>query len=60
MNVSDFPRSYRFRMVKAYPIISGVPDAYAATHDEIDEGFRYVLEARNLRRTHELYLGGAR
>lgn len=56
LRVEDFDRRYRFRMVKAYPVISGVPDVFAATHDEIDAGFRYVLDSRNLRRTHEMYL----
>lgn len=56
LRIEDFDRRYRFRMVEAYPVISGVPDVYAATRDEIDAGFRYVLDNRNLRRTHELHL----
>jgi hypothetical protein len=56
LRVEDFDPYYRFHMVRAYPVISGVLDVYCADREQIDEGFRYVLENRNLRRTHELYL----
>lgn len=56
MQVEDFPRQYRWSMVKAYSIISGVPNVFEATHAEIDAGFARCLENRNLRLTHEMYL----
>lgn len=60
MNVEDFPRDYRFKMVGAYPQISGVPFVYEATHEEIDAGFARCLSATNLRRTHEMKLAAIR
>jgi hypothetical protein len=56
LKVSDFPRQYRWSMVRAYSVISGVPDVFEATQDKIDAGFALILENRNLRRTHEMYL----
>lgn len=56
MRVADFSRQYRFEMVRAYSVISGVPNVFEATHAEIDAGFARCLENRNLRPTHELYL----
>jgi hypothetical protein len=56
LTVSDFDRRYRFRMVQAYPFISGVEDVYEATHDEIDAGFAKCLLSGALRRTHDIYL----
>jgi hypothetical protein len=56
LSVNDFPRWYRFKMVAAYRVISDVPDPYAATHVEIDAGFRRCLDNRNLRVTHEQFL----
>jgi PAS domain-containing protein len=55
-----FDVEYRVRMVKAYPVISGVPDAFEASWSDIEAGFERVLVARNLRRTHEMYLGAHR
>ncbi len=51
-----FDVGYRFRMVQAYPVISGVPNVYEADRDQLAAGFARCLAARNLRRTHELYL----
>ena len=56
LSVNDFPRWYRFKMVDAYRVISDVVDPHAATHAEIDAGFKRCLENRNLRRTHEQFL----
>lgn len=56
LSVNDFPRWYRFKMVKAYPVISGVDDPYVATHSELDAGFKLCLENRHLRVTHEMFL----
>ena len=56
MRVEDFPRDYRFKMVDAYRTISGVPNIYEATHEEIDAGFARCLASTNLRRTHEMKL----
>jgi hypothetical protein len=56
MRVEDFDRRYRFLMVQAYPVISGVRNVYEATHDEIDAGFARCLQNRNLRDTHRMYL----
>lgn len=56
MNIKDFDRRFRFKMVKAYPYISGVRDVYEASHDEIDTGFARIMQATNLRRTLEMYV----
>jgi hypothetical protein len=56
MRVDDFPRQYRWSMVRAYPVISAVPDVFEATQAEIDDGFALCLENRHLRQTHEMYL----
>jgi hypothetical protein len=56
LSVADFDRRYRFRMVQAYPFISGVENVYEATHDEIDAGFAKCLLNSALRRTHDIYL----
>lgn len=55
LTIEQFDRAYRFRMVQAYPVISGVADVHEATHAQIDAGFRRCLEATALRRTHEMY-----
>ncbi len=60
LHAEDFDVEYRVRMVKAYPVISGVPDAFEASWSDIEAGFERVLVARNLRRTHEMYLGAHR
>ena len=49
LSVGQFSRAFRFKMVKAYPVISDVPDAYEATLCEIDCGFARILQSRNLR-----------
>lgn len=56
LSINDFPRWYRFKMVKAYPVISGIDDPYAATHIQLDAGFKLCLENRHLRVTHEMFL----
>lgn len=56
MNIAEFDREFRFRMVKAYPTISRVPNIYEATWDEIDAGFDCIMQSKNLRRTLEMYL----
>lgn len=56
MRPCDFHRRFRFRMVKAYPVVSEVPDVYEADHDQIDAGFTKCLENRHLRRVARLYL----
>ena len=56
MRVEDFPRPYRWLMVRSYAAISGVPNPYAASRAEIDAGFRRVLNNRHLRQTHEMFL----
>jgi hypothetical protein len=55
-HIEDFDREYRFLMVRAYPVISGVIDVYSATHQEIDAGFLRVLANANLRQVHEHHL----
>lgn len=56
LSVAEFPRSFRFRMVRAYPTISEIADVHEATHDEIDEGFARCLNNRHLRVVAESYL----
>lgn len=56
LSVNDFPRWFRFKMVKAYPVISEVLDVYEASHNEIDAGFALCLDNRHLRRTAELFV----
>lgn len=59
MRVEDFPRSFRFKMVKAYPVVSDVPHVYDADHAEIDAGFARCLENRHLRFVAGTYLDAA-
>ena len=56
-----FPPDYRARMIAAYPVIAQMTkdEAYFASAEERDEAFARILAARNLRRTHELFLAGA-
>ncbi|MCF3939938.1 hypothetical protein [Gordonia tangerina] len=58
LNPADFPVDYKARMVAAYPVIAemSADEAWLATPTERDEAFRRVLNAKNLRRTHELFL----
>lgn len=53
-----FPISYRDSMVRAYPVIAGInrDEYYYATPADKDAAFQRVLNNRNLRRTHEMYL----
>lgn len=57
--VDDFPVSYRRKMILAYPVIAGMTQEqeWWATPAEKGAAFQRILDARNLRRTHELYLG---
>jgi len=61
LNVRDFPVKYRIEMILAYPTIAGLTlrELYKGTEADRDEAFQRVLDARNLRRTHELYLEAA-
>lgn len=58
----QFPAEYKSQMVKAYPVIAQMTaaEAWLATAEEREAAFQRVLDARNLRRTHELYLEGTR
>lgn len=56
MSPDDFPFTFRWDMVRAYPMISGVPDAREATREQVDAGFLLILKAGALQRTLALYL----
>ena len=58
LSVDQFPTDYRERMIAAYPVIAGMDadERYFASADERDEAFARILRAKNLRRTHEMYL----
>ena len=62
LEIRDFPYDYRARMIASYPVIAGMTrdEAYFADMDERDEAFARILAAKNLRRTHELFLLGDR
>ena len=62
LDIRDFPCDYRARMIASYPVIAGMTrdEAYFADMDERDEAFERILAAKNLRRTHELFLLGDR
>ena len=53
-----FDYDYQLRMIMAYPVISDMSadELMLATPAEKREAFERILAARNLRRTHELYL----
>lgn len=55
---SQFPSAYKARMIQAYPVIAGMgaDQFFHATAGERETAFIRILSARNLRRTHELYL----
>lgn len=55
-----FPGSYKAQMIAAYPVIADMTadEAYWATPAEREAAFGRILAARNLRRTHELFLCG--
>lgn len=58
MQVSDFPNSYKLKMIRAYPVIAQMDadEEYFATPDERDQAFGRILVSRNLRQTHEMFL----
>ena len=58
MSPDQFPPTYRSRMIQAYPVIAQMTadEAYSADVDERNEAFKRILAAKNLRRTHELFL----
>jgi hypothetical protein len=58
LSADDFDGAYQLRMITAYPVISGMgrDELMFATPDEKRAAFERILAARNLRRTHELYL----
>lgn len=58
LNADDFPADYQLRMIQAYPVIARMDadELMFGTPDEHREAFLRILAARNLRRTHDLYL----
>lgn len=62
LNADDFDSTYQLRMVMAYPVIGGLnrDGLMLATPDVKRAAFERILKARNLRRTHELYLESRR
>lgn len=62
LDADDFPASYKFRMLASYPVIAGMtPDeAWAAGQEEREVAFGRILRARNLHRTHVLFLATLR
>lgn len=47
----EFSEEMRWEFVRAYPVISGVPDARLADRDEIEAGFEQILLSRHLQVT---------
>ncbi len=58
LSADDFVGTYQLRMIYAYPVIADLSrdELVFATPDEKRAAFERILGARNLRRTHELYL----
>ena len=58
MQASDFDAAYKVYMIQAYPVIAQmtVDEFFYAMPDERDAAFERILNARNLRVTHEQYL----
>lgn len=58
MKPSDFPKDYKLKMIRAYPTIADMSadEEFFATADERDEAFARVLQNKNLRETHEMFL----
>lgn len=58
LNSAHFPAEYKARMLMAYPVIAGLTadEAWVADYDTREHAFGRILRARNLRRTHELFL----
>ncbi|WP_123925560.1 hypothetical protein [Gordonia oryzae] len=56
--VEQFPVEYRETMIIAYPVIAQMSrnEFYFASSRARDEAFARVLAAKNLRRTHEMFL----
>jgi hypothetical protein len=54
----DFDGTYQLRMIMAYPVIADMSrdELMFATPEEKRAAFQRILAAKNLRRTHELYL----
>jgi len=54
----DFDGTYQLRMIMAYPVISDMSrdELMFADPDEKRAAFERILAAKNLRRTHEMYL----
>jgi hypothetical protein len=61
MSPEDFDGGYQLRMITAYPVIADMTrdELMFATPDEKRAAFERILTAKNLRRTHELYLSYA-
>lgn len=51
MTPDQFAYTTRWDLVRAYPVISGVPDAREATREEIEQGFEQILLNQNLQTT---------
>lgn len=58
LTVERFPVEYRETMIIAYPTIARMSrdEFYYASSSDRDEAFARVLAAKNLRRTHEMFL----
>lgn len=58
LDPSRFPTEYKARMIAAYPVIAGMTaaEAYLSTLEEREVAFGRILDSRQLRRTHELFL----
>ncbi len=57
----DFEPTYQVKMIRAYPVISGIADGVqmiTATPEEWRTAFQRILDSRNLATTHRLYLEG--
>jgi hypothetical protein len=57
----DFEPTYQVKMIRAYPVISGMSgdvQMITASPEEWRAAFQRILDNRNLARTHQLYLEG--
>lgn len=57
-HAAEFPASYKLKMIRAYPTIAQMDadEEYFATPADRDAAFENILRAKNLRRTHEMFL----
>lgn len=58
LSADAFPADYQLRMIQAYPTIAqmNADGLMFGTPDEHRAAFERILAARNLQRTHRLYL----